>query len=144
MDGNQALEALNFVSDWAKWLITIETFCIALIATQSNTMFNRTAQSKAGYRKIKFMKILATASVFFFIISIASAAFLLLSLPEIVFRLQPGTNIWLAKDSIIGNVLGFNIQQLAIFESLYFGLGLVSFSLAIILAIWTNTETENS
>jgi len=34
---SSALEALRFISDWAKWLITIETGAIAVIGALVNT-----------------------------------------------------------------------------------------------------------
>jgi len=36
-DSEYAIEALRMVSDWAKWLVTIETFAIALLGTLLTT-----------------------------------------------------------------------------------------------------------
>ncbi len=38
MNGSEySIEALRMVSDWAKWLVTIETFAIALLGTLFTT-----------------------------------------------------------------------------------------------------------
>ena len=127
-DKSTALEGLKLISDWAKWLITIESAAIALIGTVIN------ADKGAPPHLVK---ILITVAIVCFLVSIAAAALLLLSLPEIVQNLRSDRNIWMTQDSIIGRVFHATIQGFAILESLFFGLGLVCFSAAVIAATWS-------
>jgi hypothetical protein len=135
--------SISLLSDWAKWLITIETGVIAILGTliRSLPVESRSKSTRKNwYSPEKISKSLATATVIFFLLSIAAAAFLLLSLPEIALTIRPGENIWLAKDMVIGFVLGTNIQSLAIFESMGFGLGMVCFSALVVLSFWSKQE----
>jgi uncharacterized membrane protein YedE/YeeE len=123
-----ALEALKFISDWAKWLITIETASIAIIGslfTSDKITMNVLAN------------ILGTFAIVCFLLSIIAAAILLLTLPEIAQFLRDDTNIWLTRDNIAGNFFKLNTQTLAIIESFFFGLGMVLSSALIITAIWS-------
>ena len=130
-DGNVA-EVVRLISDWAKWLIAIETSVIFLIGSMAKSLPHlRLPIFK--YIHIDFARLLATLTILFFLASIASAAFLVLSLPEIVLKFQPGTNIWPARDSAIG----VSLQQLAIFESMFFGVGLTCFSTLLIGMVWS-------
>ena len=115
INDNNIMEVVRLISDWAKWLITIETSAIALIGSLARSLLNISPQ----LINIDYGRLLATLTILFFLASIASAAFLLLSLPEIALRIQPGTNIWFAKDSAIG----ISLQQLAILESMFMVLG---------------------
>lgn len=134
-ENSNALEGLKLISDWAKWLITIEAGAIAIIGAIART-------DKAPPPQL--VKVFVTAAIICFIVSIAAAALLLLSLPEIVQKLQPHTNIWLTHDSIIGHVFRLNIQGFAILESLFFGLGVICFSVAIIVATWSPAAPSNN
>jgi hypothetical protein len=137
--------AISLLSDWAKWLITIETGVIAIIGTLIRALPTEShpkSTKKSWYSPEKISKILATATVILFLISMAAAAFLLLSLPEIALTIQPGENIWLAKDMVIGYVLGTDIQSLAILESMGFGLGMICFSAVIVISIWSKQKKE--
>jgi hypothetical protein len=123
-----AMEALKFISDWAKWLITIETASIAIIGslpTSGKVTMNDLAN------------ILGTSAIVCFLISIAAAAILLLTLPEIAQFLRDDTNIWLTSDSVAGKFFKLNTQNLAIVESFFFGLGMVLSSALIIAAMWS-------
>ena len=104
-ENSNALDGLKLISDWAKWLITIEAGAIAIIGAVART-------DKAPPPQL--VKVFVTGAIICFLISIAAAALLLLSLPEIVQNLQPRTNIWLTQDSIIGRVFRMNIQGFAI------------------------------
>jgi hypothetical protein len=117
----------KLVSDWAKWLITIETGAIAVVGGLIKLGQSPLTRTEA---------VLATAAVVCFLLSIGSAALLPLSLPEIVQSFRPGMNIWLTRDSVIGMVLRLGIQEFAILESLFFGLGMVLFSGLIIGVVW--------
>jgi hypothetical protein len=137
--------AISLLSDWAKWLITIETGVIAILGTliRSLPAESRSKTTKKKWYSLEKVAIaLATAAVFFFLLSIAAAAFLLLSLPEVALTIQPGENLWLARDMVIGYVLNFNIQSLAILESAGFGLGMLCFSSLIILSFWSKPRQE--
>ena len=137
--------SISLLSDWAKWLITIETGVIAILGAliRSLPVESRSKSTKKNrYSLEKISKGLATATVIFFLISIAAAAFLLLSLPEIALTIQPGENLWLAEDIAIGYALGVNIQLLAIFESMGFGLGMVCFSALVVASFWSKQIPE--
>jgi len=127
---SNTFEGLKMISDWSKWLITIETSAIAIIG---------------GVIKIENIplslpvKIFATASIVFFLCSIAAAALLLLSLPEIAQMLRSDVNIWTTRDSIIGRVFHMGIQTFASFESFFFGAGMICFSSLIIVMIWMSS-----
>jgi hypothetical protein len=133
MDTSNTLEALRLISDWAKWLITIETGAIAIIGTMVKL-------DKGTVPDIT--RILATATTICFVISIAAAALLLLSLPEIAQTLRPDTNIWLTRDSIIGRVFRLNTQGFAVLESFFFGLGVVIFSALIVAMMWSRSSSH--
>jgi hypothetical protein len=128
IDRPSDLEALRLIGDWAKWLVTIETGAIAIIG----------ASSTSDKLVIPiFAKVLGTAAIICFLISIAVVAVLLLTLPEIAQRLHPGMNIWMTRDSIVGRLFRMNTQGLAVLESLFFGLGVVFSSVLIITILWT-------
>lgn len=126
-DNSNALEGLRLIANWSKWLITLETGAVSIIGTLVI----------AEHVPISFLaNIFATVSIICFFISIAAAAILLLSLPEIAKTLQPEQNIWITRDSIIGRVFRMTTQSLAIIESLFFGLGMVCFCSLMIVLIW--------
>lgn len=129
-DSSSALEALRFISDWAKWLITIETGALAIIGAIVTT--EAAARSES-------IRLLASGAIVSFVVSIAAAAVLLLTLPEIAQNLPQGTNIWLTSDSVIGRSLGLNTQVLATLESLFFGLGILCFAGVILAIVWSST-----
>lgn len=127
-DKSSALEGLKLIADWAKWLITVETAAIAVIG----------AYLKANPILLpSIVKVASTAAVCSFVVSMAAAALLLLSLPEVAQRLDGNTNIWLTSDSIISRVFGANIQAFATIESFFFGLGVVLMAALVISAIWS-------
>jgi len=127
-DTPNALEALKLISDWAKWLVTIESAPIAIIGGAI-----KREKAETPY----FVKVFATTAVVSFVISIAAAALLLLTLPEVAQNLRPEVNIWLTQDSVRGRVLGMNTQSLAIGESVFFGLGIICFAALIVAATWS-------
>jgi hypothetical protein len=127
-DASNMLDALRFISDWAKWLITIETGALAVIGAIVNG--RRVAHVQSA-------RLWASAAIISFVASIVSAAVLLISLPEIVQNIHPGINIWLTSDSVLGRVFGFDTQTLAILESLFFALGIVCFAGLLLTATWS-------
>jgi hypothetical protein len=118
------IEALKLIADWAKWLITIEATAIAVIGA---AIRGGEAPRSIG------LKLSVTLAITCFVISIAAAAFLLLSLPEIAQSYTPGMNVWLMADSVIGGQL----ETLATIESFFFGCGVVCFAAMIVVAVWT-------
>ena len=121
------LDAIKLISDWAKWLITIETGAIAIIGAVVRS------EQVAGSRPAKA---LATGAIVCFPVSIAAAAGLLLSLPEIAQYLDPGTNVWLTSDSVLGHFFGLNTQAMAVLEAAFFGLGVICFAALIVAVTW--------
>jgi hypothetical protein len=119
------LEAVKLIADWAKWLVTIETAGLAVIG----------GVLKAGDNALPISaRVCLTMAVSSFVVSIAAAAFFLLSLPEITERLSGGHgSVWLREDSVIG----IRLQTLAIVESLFFGVGVVAFAGMILAMVWT-------
>lgn len=126
-DTSNAMEGLKLISDWAKWLITVETAAIGVIGAYLK------GNTEALPRTVKILSTLAVSS---FVVSIAAAALLLLSLPEIAQGLDGNLNIWLTSDSIIGRVFGANTQTFATIESFFFGLGVVLVAVLIVAALW--------
>jgi len=70
-------------------------------------------------------------------ISITAAAVLLLTLPEIVQKLQPDGDIWLTKDHVAKRLFHVNTKSLALIESYFFGSGLVFTIVMIVIAMWS-------
>jgi len=126
-DTTNGLEGLRLISDWSKWLITIETGAIAFVGAAFKT---------EGTGRRHLAKVAATITVVSFVISIAAAALLLLTLPEIAQTLRADGNIWLTQDSVIGGVFGINTQGLAIVQAFFFGMGVVSLAILILMTIW--------
>ena len=122
-----ALEALKLISDWAKWLITIETGAIAVIGVVIKTDAAMSIHVKR----------FATLAVGSFVLSIAAAAALLLTLPDIAQNLQPQVNVWLTSDTVVGHLLHLNSQDIAVTESFFFGVGILAFAAMILSMTWT-------
>ena len=122
-----ALDALKFISDWAKWLVTLETASIAFIGS----LFTSDNISLTNLSNI-----FGTTAIICFLISIVAAAILLLTLPEIAQYLRDDTNIWVTQDSVAGHLFRLNTQNLAVAESFFFGLGMISSSALIVTVIW--------
>jgi hypothetical protein len=127
-ENSNSLEAIKLISDWAKWLITIETASSAIIGAYF---------AKGHAPKNYSTEMFATLAIGSFLVSIAAAAILLLTLPEITQDLQPNQNIWLTRDSVVGKVLHMNTQSLALIESYFFGIGLILATLMIMKTIWS-------
>ncbi len=121
------LDALKLISDWAKWLVTIQTGSIAIIGTlfASN-------QSKFSVES----KLFGTLAIICFLLSIAAAGILLLTLPEIAQYLRPGQNIWATRDRVAYRLVGMTTQGFAILESVFFGMGLTCVVAMLIAIIW--------
>jgi len=124
---SNTLEAAKLISDWAKWLVTIETAAIALIGTYF------TGGAGTSHHAAKVLASLAIAS---FVVSISAAAMLLATLPEITQNLDAEENIWRTQDSVAGPVLHMDTQSFAAVESVFFGLGLVLLAATTIVVVW--------
>jgi len=127
-DTSSSLEAARLISDWGKWIVAIETAAIAIIGA----LFNSGREPVTDLAKV-----FGTLAIGCFLISIAAAALLLLTLPEIAQRLRPDENIWLTRDSVAGRLLGMNTQAFALVESFFFGCGLIALVGLILVVIWS-------
>ena len=107
---SNSLEATKLISDWGKWLVTIETAAIALIGA----FFTGDVASIH-----ELAKVFGTLAISSFLVSIAAAAILLLTLPEIAENLRADQIIWLTRDSVAGRLLRVNTQGLALIESVF-------------------------
>ena len=126
-DTSNSLEATRLISDWGKWLVTIETAAIAIVGA----LFAR------GQPPVpELAKVFGTLAISSFLVSIAAAAILLLTLPEIAQNLRADQNIWLTQDSVAGRLLRMNTQALALVESVFFGCGLILLGATIVVLIW--------
>ena len=126
-DTARSFEAIKLVSDWAKWLVTIETAIITIIGAFFAT--DQPMQMSA--------KMIGTFAIGSFTVSIIAAAILLLTLPEIAQNLRPDQNIWLTRDSVAGRLLRMNTQAIALIESIFFGFGLLLVVAMIMITIWS-------
>lgn len=126
-DTASSFEALRLVSDWAKWLVTIETAIITLIGAFLAT--DQPVQLPA--------RLVGSLAIGSFTVSIIAAAILLLTLPEIAQNIRSDRNIWLTRDSVAGRVLRMNTEAFALTESIFFGLGLILVVAMIMITIWS-------
>lgn len=126
-DTSNSLEAIKLINDWGKWLVTIETAAITIIGALFTA--DRSASGLA--------KVFGTLTIGSFLVSIAAAAILLLTLPEIAQNLQQDQNIWLTRDSVAGELLRMNTQGFALVESIFFGFGLILLVAMIVVMIWS-------
>lgn len=126
-DTSNSMEAIKLISDWGKWLVTIETAAIAIIG----------ALFTADRSVSVLTKVFGTLAIGSFLLSIAAAAILLLTLPEIAQNLRANQNIWLTRDSVAGALLRMNTQGFALVESIFFGCGLTLLVSMIIAMIWS-------
>lgn len=137
------LAAIGLLSEWAKWLITLETAAIAIVGTLVKTLTsNPEPETKKKDEKDgkRFTKILATITILSFLLSIFAAALLLLALPGVVMIVRPGMDIAAADEAISNYVVFLNIPTMAVIESLGFVIGTVGFSALIVGAIWSKKK----
>jgi hypothetical protein len=120
-------EAIKLVSDWAKWLTTVEM----AITVAVGALF--TSSRGAPLKVSTLAKFFSTVTIASFLVSIATAAILLLTLPEIMQKIDPNENVWYLRDS----VLRISTQTLALAQSFFFGVGMISVSAMVITLIWT-------
>jgi hypothetical protein len=135
---SNTLEAVKMISDWAKWLVTIETGAIAILGTIVTS-------SKRPVPRLA--KVFGTVAMLCMLTSIAAAAMLLLTLPDIVEFLEPGTEVWSSKDTVVASIIflkKMNTQNFAISEAFFFGLGLVFAIACIVTLMWSKTTASNT
>lgn len=128
-DTSNSLEALKLISDWGKWLVTIETVAIAIIGSALLATDRPSAPMLA--------EVFGTVAIGSFLISIIAAAALLLTLPEIAQNIRPDRNIWLTEDSVAGRMFKMNTQAFALVESVFFGLGMILLVAMIGVIVWS-------
>lgn len=117
----QNVEAVKLLSDFAKWLVTIETTAIAAIGY--------VLTFRNPYQHL-FTSVLACFAVGFFAASILFATLLLRSLPGIMQNIRPGHDIWSTKDkgSMAG---GLTTSRLVELESVCFAIGLLLLAVVV-------------
>lgn len=123
------LEALKLLADWSKWCAVIETAAIAAIAA----FFKKDLLDLLGC----WPRALTTSALVLFALSIAFAAFLLLSLPATVQRLPPP---YPQDVFLMGTWEGTKRFRLSLFvqvQTWTFILGLFCFVAGIITACWS-------
>ena len=128
-DTSKNLEALKLISDWAKWLVTIETVAIAIIGS-ALLATDRPAVPVLA-------EVFGTVAIGSFLLSIVTAAALLLTLPEIAQNIRADQNIWLTEDSVAGRLFRMNTQAFALVESVFFGLGMILLVAMIVVIVWS-------
>ena len=122
----QTIEAVKLLGDCAKWLITIETAAIAVVAFILNAN---------GPRVQILVSVWTIAIVICFAVSMAAAVLLLRALPGIMQQIEPGESIWTVRDKA-GLTLGLTTKRLVLTESVSFviALMLIVTSLAVKIA----------
>ena len=122
------LEALHLISDWAKWIVAIQTGVLALIGTLFTSELRPTSF---------LVKVFGTSAITCFLLSIAAAGILLLTLPEIAQNLQSNQNIWATRDRVAYRLVRLNTEGFAILESVFFGLGFSFTSAMLVAIVWS-------
>jgi hypothetical protein len=120
-------EAIKLIGDWAKWIITVE---LAITVSIGALLVSNKASTKVV---TWWAKAFGTLAIGCFLVSIAAAAILLLTLPEIMQKFDPKENVWYTQDSF----LQIDTEKLALTESFFFGIGIISVSAMIVSLIWS-------
>ena len=127
-DTARSFEAIKLVSDWAKWLVTIETAIITIIGAffatdQLVQIFSKDRRDLRNQQLHSVDHLQRRCSC--------------LTLPKIAQNLRSNQNIWLTRDSVAGRLLHMNTQAIALIESIFFGFGLLLVVAMIIITIWS-------
>ena len=121
----QNIEAVKLLSDFAKWLVTIETTAIAAIGY--------VLTFHAPHWRLP-TSVFACSAVISFAVSILFATLLLRSLPGVVQTIQPGEDIWATREK--GRVASsLSTSQLVRIESVCFGIGLLLFAVVLCIKV---------
>jgi hypothetical protein len=125
-DKNDYLEAIKLVNDWSKWIATIETAAIIVIGGLAK-----------DFQAIGDPNITACIAVSLcsFILSIFAATSLLIALPGVAQRLPPPMGKDLGDMKSPRSRLPVSIRLWGSIQQFSFLLGLISFSLLIILVL---------
>ena len=117
----QNIEAVKLLSDFAKWLVTVETTAIAAIGY--------VLTFHDPYRRL-FTSVLACVGVGSFAVSILFATLLLRSLPGLVQNIRPGQDIWVTRSrGRMGG--GLSTSRLVEIQSVCFAVGLLLFAVVL-------------
>jgi hypothetical protein len=127
---NNELKAIDLLADWSKWVIIVETATLSAIGA----FWKPDVVSEINY----FAKVLMAFGVLFFTCSIFSAAILLKSLPATVQRLPMKDEKDIFHMGTYEGDRGLPLYRLANIETYGFICGLVCFSLAIVISIFTS------
>ena len=119
---SRAVEAVKLLSDYAKWLVTVETTAVAAVGY----VLTITDPFTRG-----FTRILACAAVASFAISILFVTALLRTLPTVMQEIKPGQSIWKTHDKT-GMGFSFDTPALATLGSIFFAGGVLLISVTII------------
>jgi hypothetical protein len=119
---NTQTEGLKMISDWCKWIVTIETGAIALIGALI-TKGGAPLGNSARYGLI--------SSVTFFIVSIVFACGILSALPASFVDIKPGEHVW-DRGIYVGRIHLWTLSTAAYFLSGFFILGILAFSFGVI------------
>ena len=125
--GEAAFNAINHISDWSKWLVTLETFAIGIVGS----IFTKD-RAAVGL----FGRLFGSLSILCFGASICFASLLLLTMPEIIQTLDTNQSVWSTQDSIVGETVGWNTTHLVVIQSLLFAIGVVLGAFTILTVIW--------
>jgi hypothetical protein len=122
MSETTVLESIKLLSDWAKWLTTIQTGVIALIVslfTSKNIQISL------------IDKVFSVLSISCFVLSIVAAAMLIWTLPTIAQSIRPNMNIWNTGDSVALRLFRMNTRRFSIALTGFFLFGLLFLTLLI-------------
>lgn len=122
---NRAVEAVKLLSDYAKWLVTIETTAVAGLSyiLAVNDPFAH-----------GFIRGLACGAVVAFIMSILAVTALLRTLPTIMQDVKPGHSIWKTQDKS-GMGFRFGTSTLAALGSTCFVIGVLLVGVTVIVKV---------
>jgi hypothetical protein len=122
----QQTEAVKMISDWSKWIATIETASIAVIGS----FFSKTG---IGFS----VAISLSLAVGAFIISIVATSCVLFSLRATIQDIKDGEK---ARDRV-APILGFRprLKSIVMFKFSVFFLGILLFAIGVILLLFSRS-----
>ena len=119
------VEAVKLLSEYAKWLITVETTAVGAIG------YVLTVRDPFAHG---FARAIAFGAVISFVVSILLVTGLLRSLPSIILTMRPGQNIWDAKDKSV-LTLGLSTSQLTTAGTVSFAAGIVLVDVTLLVKL---------
>lgn len=118
----QQVEAIRLISDWSKWMATIETGMIAVIGT---LVRNRTTPPACQLETLAF-----SASIVCCIISVWFIAAMLASLPAAVQDMEPDQKVWDRRGTWWLKKLP--LWRVVLIQFVLFGLAILSFGVGVV------------